>query len=230
MSFNREQETFRTFGRAKGRPLTPLVQAMWDEHFPRLKWDIDAPLPEGPLWLEIGFGGAEHLLWQAEQNPEAHLIGAEPFLNGVAKAVRGAVEGNLDNLSLHHGDVRDVLAALPDASLDRAFILFPDPWPKSRHHKRRLLRTAFIAELHRVIKPGGELRFASDIIHYVDWTLTRVKRFSGKEGGGFEFSPSSQTDWRTRPADWPGTRYEAKAEREGRTSHYFSFTKIASKG
>lgn len=221
MSFDRQNNNFRTFGRAKGRPLTPLVQQMWDDNFPRLKWDIDAPLPNGPLWLEIGFGGAEHLIWQAEHNPNVHLIGAEPFLNGVAKAVRGAVEGELDNLSLHHGDVRDVLAALPDGSLDRIFILFPDPWPKSRHHKRRLLRTKFIAELHRVLKPGGQLRFGSDIIHYVDWTLMRIKKH-----GGFEFTPETQTDWRTRPDDWPGTRYEAKAKREGRTSHYFIFNRI----
>lgn len=220
MSFDREQNKFRTFGRAKGRPLTPLVQEMWDEHFPRLKWDIAAPLPDRPLWLEIGFGGAEHLLWQAEHNPDVHLIGAEPFLNGVAKAVRGAAEGPLDNISLHHGDVRDVLAALPEGSIDRIFVLFPDPWPKSRHNKRRLLRTKFIAELHRVLKPGGQLRFGSDIIHYVDWTLTRLKRH-----GGFTFTPQAQADWRVRPDDWPPTRYEAKAIREGRTCHYFTFTR-----
>lgn len=220
MSFDREQNKFRTFGRAKGRPLTPLVQAIWDEHFPRLKWDVAAPLPKDPLWLEIGFGGAEHLLWQAEKNPDVHLIGAEPFLNGVAKAVRGVAETPLNNVSLHHGDVRDVLAALPDSSLDRIFVLFPDPWPKSRHNKRRLLRTKFIAELYRVLKPGGQLRFGSDIIHYVDWTLTRLKRH-----GGFTFTPQSQADWRVRPDDWPPTRYEAKAIREGRTCHYFIFTR-----
>jgi len=220
MSFDREQNKFRTFGRAKGRPLTPTVQAIWDEHFPQLTWDVDAPLPDGQLWLEIGFGGSEHLIWQAEHNPDIHLIGAEPFLNGVAKAVRGAAEGDLKNLSLHHGDVRDVLSALPDESLDRIFVLFPDPWPKSRHHKRRLLRTAFIAELHRVLKPGGQLRFGSDIIHYVDWTLTRLKKH-----GGFEFTPETQADWRIRPDDWPPTRYEAKAIREGRICHYFIFTR-----
>lgn len=220
MSFDREQNKFRTFGRAKGRPLTPTVQAIWDEHFPRLKWDVTAPLPKAPLWLEIGFGGSEHLIWQAAHNPNIHLLGAEPFLNGVAKAVRSAAEGELDNLSLHHGDVRDVLAALPDESLNRIFILFPDPWPKTRHNKRRLLRTKFIAELHRVLKPGGQLRFGSDIIHYVDWTLTRLKRH-----GGFEFTPDTQTDWRVRPEDWPPTRYEAKAIREGRACHYFIFTR-----
>lgn len=218
MSFNREQNTFRTFGRAKGRSLTPAVQALWDEHFPRLKWDIQAELPVSPLWLEVGFGGAEHVLWQAENNPDVHIVGAEPFLNGVAKAVRGAADGQLKNLSLHHGDVRDLMSALPDAALDRIFVLFPDPWPKSRHHKRRLLRSEFIAEIYRVLKPGGEFRFGSDIIHYVDWTLTRLKRH-----GGFDFIPEQQGDWRVRPADWPETRYQQKALREGRTCHYFIF-------
>ncbi len=221
MSFDRESDKFRTFGRAKGRPLSPHMQTIWDSAFPRLKWDMAAPLPEGELWLEIGFGGAEHLLWQAEHHPDIHLVGAEPFLNGVAKAVRGAYDSDLENLSLHHGDVRDLLEALPNASLTKIFILFPDPWPKSRHHKRRLLRSKFIAELHRVLKPGGELRFASDIIHYVDWTLSRLKRH-----GGWDFTHTENSDWRVRGDDWPGTRYEAKAGREGRPCHYFKFTKL----
>lgn len=220
MSFDRETDKFRTFGRAKGRPLSPHMQAIWNETFPKLKWDLDADLPTSNLWLEIGFGGAEHLIWQAEHHPNVHLVGAEPFMNGVAKAVRGAHDSNLTNLSLHHGDVRDLLTALPDQSLEKIFILFPDPWPKTRHHKRRLLRTKFIAELYRVLKTGGELRFASDIIHYVDWTLSRLKRH-----GGWDFTHTDNTDWRNRGADWPGTRYEAKAGREGRPCHYFKFTK-----
>ncbi len=224
MTFDRASNTYRTFGRAKGRPLSPRVQAVWDETLPKLQWAIGGPLPDlgakDELWLEIGFGGAEHLLWQAEAHPDIHLLGAEPFMNGVAKAVRGAAEANLENLSLHHGDVRDVLAALPDNALSRIFILFPDPWHKSRHHKRRLLRSEFIAELYRVLKPGGELRFASDIIHYVDWTLTRLKKH-----GGWTFTHDVGSDWRVRGDDWPGTRYEAKAGREGRPCHYFKFLK-----
>ena len=131
MSFNRQSDTFRTFGRAKGRPLSPHMQAIWDKAFPGLVWDVEAALPEGELWLEIGFGGAEHLLWQAEHHPEIHLVGAEPFLNGVAKAVRGAHDGALQNLSLHHGDVRDLLAALPDGSLAKIFISVPRPVAKA---------------------------------------------------------------------------------------------------
>ena len=225
MSFDRETDKFRTFGRAKGRRLSPHMQAVWDKAFPALKWDMEGPLPTDELWLEIGFGGAEHLLWQARHHESIHLIGAEPFLNGVAKAVRGAHDAELKNLSLHHGDVRDLLETLPENSLTKIFVLFPDPWPKTRHHKRRLLRSKFIAELHRVLKPGGELRFASDIIHYVDWTLSRLKRFSDKTGSGWDFTHTENSDWRTRGDDWPGTRYEAKAGREGRPCHYFKFTK-----
>ena len=220
MSFDRKTDKFRTFGRAKGRPLSPHVQAIWDETFPKLQWTIGADLPPQDVWLEIGFGGAEHLLWQADAHPDIHLIGAEPFMNGVAKAVRGAHDAQLKNLSLHFGDVRDVLAALPDASLSKIFVLFPDPWPKTRHNKRRLLRSEFIKELYRVLKPGGELRFASDIIHYVDWTLSRLKRH-----GGWAFTHDAVKDWRVRGDDWPGTRYEAKAGREGRPCHYFKFLK-----
>jgi len=123
MSFDRETDKFRTFGRAKGRPLSPHMQTIWNSAFPDLKWDMTAPLPAGELWLEIGFGGSEHLLWQAEHHPDIHLVGAEPFMNGVAKAVRGAHDGDLTNLSLHHGDVRDLLSALPGNSLSKIFIL-----------------------------------------------------------------------------------------------------------
>jgi len=139
-------------------------------------------------------------------------------MNGVSKAIRGAVDMKLENLSLHHGDVREVISNLPDECLDRLFVLFPDPWPKSRHHKRRLLRSQFIGELHRILKPGSEFRFGSDIIHYVDWTLRRLKRH-----GGFAFTDEQSDRWLERPEDWPSTRYQQKALREGRTCHYFSF-------
>lgn len=219
----RDKDRFRTFGRAKGRPLSPTQVDMMAESYPALEWDV----PEGyksvnqPLWLEIGFGGAEHFLHQAKLNPDTHILGAEPFLNGVAKAVRGIIDLNLENVSLHHGDVRDVLAALPDESLDRIFILFPDPWRKTRHYKRRLINEAFLEEIYRVLKPGHELRFASDIIHYVDWTITRIHHH-----GGFNWPIDRQADWREPPQDWCPTRYEAKAKREGRECHYFRFIKV----
>lgn len=218
----RDKDRFRTFGRAKGRKLSPTQSALMDEHFPRLQWDIKTKPQDlkKPLWLEIGFGGAEHLLHQAKNNPAIQILGAEPFLNGVVKAVQGVVKEDLTNVSLHHGDVRDVLAALPDHCLDRIFVLFPDPWRKSRHHKRRLINEAFLDEIYRVLKPGHEFRFASDIIHYVDWTITRVHKH-----GGFTWAANDISDWRIPPTDWCNTRYEAKAKREGRECHYFTFVK-----
>ncbi len=223
--FNQDTDRFRTFGRAKGKPLSPAQAGLMRDVFP--KFDI-GPIIEkgenpfqninGPLWLEIGFGGAEHLLWQAEQNPDVTLLGVEPFLNGVAKAVRGISDKGLKNLRLHRGDARDVLAVLPDACLEKVFVLFPDPWPKARHHKRRIINEQFIQDLHRVIRPGGHFRFGSDIIHYVDWSLTRIKAH-----GGFGWYPQRQSDWRARPDDWPSTRYLEKALREGRHGHFFEF-------
>lgn len=121
-------------------------------------------------------------------------------------------------MRLQHGDARDVLETLPDGSLDKLFVLFPDPWPKPKHHKRRLINETFLEDVHRVVKPGGEFRFGSDIIHYVDWTLTRISNH-----GGFSWHAENMSDWRVRGADWPETRYLAKALREGRTGHFFKF-------
>lgn len=220
--YYRDKDRFRTFGRAKGRKLSPTQADLMDKHFPRLTWELSngAEDIETPLWLEVGFGGAEHLLHQARLNPDVTLIGAEPFLNGVVKAVQGIVNQDLNNIRLHHGDVRDLLAALPDECLERVFVLFPDPWRKTRHHKRRLINQDFLAQIYRVLKPGCQFRFASDIIHYVDWTLTRIHHH-----GGFEWPARQKDDWRMPPPDWCHTRYEAKAKREGRECHYFTFIK-----
>ena len=228
--FNRDTQSFRTFGRAKGKPLSPAQVALMENEFPKLDFGADIKAGKNPftnilgdnsdhqLWLEIGFGGAEHLIWQAEHNPDVTLLGVEPFLNGVVKAVRGIVDKDLTNIRLNRGDARDVLRLLPDNSLDCVFVLFPDPWHKARHNKRRIINMEFIEELHRVIKPGGRFRFGTDIIHYVDWTLTRLKRH-----GGFNWPASSQEQWRNRPEDWPSTRYLEKAIREGRSGHFFEF-------
>jgi tRNA (guanine-N7-)-methyltransferase len=222
-----DPDKFRTFGRAKGRPLSPSQAARFKALYPKLKIDtgcVGAPLSGlsayEDIWFEIGFGGAEHLIWQAVNHPHVAVLGAEPFEPGVAKALTAADEQSLENLRLHHGDARDILGALADNSLGKLFVLFPDPWPKSKHHKRRLINEAFIAEAHRVLKPGGEFRFGSDIIHYIDWALTRIHRH-----GGFDWQPSSQSDWRVRGEDWPQTRYLAKALREGRSGHFFTFLK-----
>lgn len=216
----------RTFGRTKGKALSPYQQGLMETLYPRIKIG-DKPLlgldSYKHIWFEIGFGGAEHLIWQAQQNPDVAVLGVEPFLNGVAKAVRGVDEHGLDNMRVLQGDARDVLADLPDESLSRLFILFPDPWPKARHNKRRLINENLIANVHRVLKPGSEFRFASDIIHYVDWALWRIKAFKSEAGGGFDMPHERNEAWRKRPDDWPETRYEAKAIREGRPCHYFRF-------
>jgi len=220
-----DPDKFRTFGRAKGRPLSPAQSELFETIYPKIKVDcshMGAPLKGlerfDEVWFEIGFGGAEHLIWQAKHNPHAAVMGAEPFEPGVAKALTGVRDNGLENVRLQHGDARDVLESLPDNSLDKVFVLFPDPWPKSKHHKRRLINEAFLSQIFRVLKDGAEFRFGSDIIHYVDWTLMRVHAH-----GGFHWQPQQQSDWRVRGDDWPETRYLAKALREGRTGHFFRF-------
>jgi tRNA (guanine-N7-)-methyltransferase len=157
------------------------------------------------VFVELGFGGGEHLAAQARANPDALVLGAEPFVNGVASAVRHVRELGLANVRLHPGDGRELLAALPDASVDRVFILFPDPWPKTRHHKRRLVNAELVEELARVARPGAEVRFASDWADYVDWTLERFLA-----SPRFRWMADQADDWRTPPADHVTTRYEQK--------------------
>jgi tRNA (guanine-N7-)-methyltransferase len=157
------------------------------------------------VWLEIGFGGGEHLATQAERRPDVLALGAEPFLNGVASALRHIEAAALTNVRLHAGDARDLLAALPNACLDRVFILFPDPWPKLRHHKRRLIQPDVVAELVRVLKPFGRVRFATDWANYADWTLERLTG-----APTLVWTAQRADDWRLAPNDHAPTRYEAK--------------------
>jgi tRNA (guanine-N7-)-methyltransferase len=167
------------------------------------------PSPQGrggaALTLEIGFGGGEHLVAQAAAHPEQLFIGVEPFLNGVGSCLRHIEEAGAQNVRLHHGDARDVVARLPDACLDRIYILFPDPWPKTRHWKRRLIQRDFIEGLARVLKPGGDVRFATDWAHYAAWTLELFTR-----APNFSWTAERAADWREA---WEGhvtTRYEEK--------------------
>lgn len=195
----------RSFGRLKSRPIKPRQAALMETLLPRLR------LPPGPVeiagetWLEIGFGGGEHMAAQAARHPGVTVLGAEPFHNGVASAIRHVDEQGLANVRIHDGDVRDLIARLPDASVSRVFILFPDPWPKARHHKRRLVQGDTIAELARILKPGGTLRFASDWADYVDWALERVLA-----NGTFQWTAERADDWRKPPPDHVTTRYEEK--------------------
>ena len=174
--------------------------------------------PVNACWLEIGFGGGEHLLWQAARYPDVGFIACEPFIDGVVKVVDGAVTSGLDNIRIHADDARDVLPWLREASIERAFILFPDPWPKVRHHKRRLVEPRFLTALARVMAPGAELRLATDIDDYA-----RQMLLAAKPEGSFAWQARSPADWRERPADWPETRYEQKAIREGRKRYFLRF-------
>ena len=216
----------RSFGRRKGRTHGPRQARLLSEALPRFSLDLTKPFaaayptPPSALWLEVGFGGAEHLLWQAAHNPNAQLIGCEPFEDSVIKALSGIEQHGLTNLRLHPDDARPLLRWLPDASIDRAFILFPDPWPKKRHVKRRLVAAPLLDLLARVLKPGAELRVATDIGDYARTILIAVQPHPA-----FEWPARGPADWRVRGDDWPETRYERKALREGRPRYYFRFTR-----
>ncbi|MBS0275203.1 MAG: tRNA (guanosine(46)-N7)-methyltransferase TrmB [Proteobacteria bacterium] len=157
------------------------------------------------VWLEIGFGAGEHLHWQAVNHPRVGLIGAEPFVNGVAKLLSKIEEEPTPNIRIYMDDARDIISALPDASVGRVFVLFPDPWPKVRHHKRRFLQTEMLDQLARVMKPGAELRFASDDAPLLEFTLEILMAHPA-----FRWTAQCAADWHIRPLDWPQTRYEAK--------------------
>ncbi len=194
----------------------------WEENPDRRP--VDVPRLFGriaPLWLEIGFGGGEHLLHQAIANPDVNLIGCEPFINGVATLVPRLAEEKLANVRIHPGDARDLLDLLPDASIDRAFLLYPDPWPKTRHHKRRFVNAEFIDPLSRVMAKGAEFRVATDIADYVRQTL---EHFAERED--FELQTDIRAGLHAAWSDWFGTRYEAKALTAGRIPHYLTFTRL----
>ncbi len=207
----------RSFGRTRSRTIKPKQAALIDTLLPTIALDPSKPIDPLALmpgaveaWVEIGFGGGEHMAAQAARRPDVVILGAEPFWNGAASALRHIDEAELRNVRLLVGDARDLLAALPGASLDRVFIMFPDPWPKLRHHKRRLIQTETVTELARVLKPGGRLRFASDWADYVDWTLERFLAPQPGASPPFRWTAERADDWRAPPADHITTRYEEK--------------------
>jgi tRNA (guanine-N7-)-methyltransferase len=231
-----KDEARRTlFGRRKGHPLRPQQAALMQTLLPRLALDLDvaAPRPLGRLFphspddvrLEIGFGGGEHMIAEATRHPAAGFIGVEPFVNGMAKALAAIAAGELANIRLHPGDAADLLDWLPPASLTRIDLIYPDPWPKRRHWKRRFVQDASVAGIARVLRRGGELRFATDVPDYAAWTLAHLMR-----SPRFAWTAERADDWR-RP--WPGfagTRYEAKAKRAGRVPCYLVFRRTEDGG
>ena len=217
-------------GRRQGPKLRPGRQALLETLLPKLSLDLPAEglldtaslFPDArAVWLEIGFGGGEHLAVQAGAHPEVGLIGVEPFITGVAKLLNLIEEGGLTNVRILVDDARLLLTALPDASIARAFILFPDPWPKLRHHKRRIVSRSTVPELARVMRPGAELRLATDDADYARWMLEAVlaeRRFA--------WLAERAADWRERPPDWPATRYEEKARAAGRAPVFLRFERV----
>jgi tRNA (guanine-N7-)-methyltransferase len=189
----------------------------WDENPERKPLDLAALFGGREVWLEVGFGGGEHMVHQAGLNPDIGLIGCEPYINGIAMLLGKLRRADLDNVAIHPGDVRDLFDVLPDASIGRAFLLYPDPWPKARHHRRRFVTPEHLDPLARVLKPGAIFRVATDIPDYVRQTLEQVPRH------GFDWLAEGPPDWRAPWDDWLSTRYEQKALREGRVPHYLTF-------
>jgi tRNA (guanine-N7-)-methyltransferase len=220
------------FGRRKGKALRPGQAERIERLLPELRVELPEalgsldprdlfPIPPAELWLESGFGGGEHLAHQARSHPDVGFIGIEPFVNGVAKILGVVAEERLANVRVWDEDATQLLPALAPGSVDRVYLLYPDPWPKRRQRKRRFLSDENLAALARVMKPGAELRFATDIDDYAGWALARVLRSSD-----FVWDATRPRDWREPWPDWPSTRYEQKARREGRRSAYLTFRRI----
>lgn len=221
------------YGRLHGKGLRPAQKAYmedlgplspgpvgWEDNPKRTPLDIQALFEGRPVWLEIGFGSGEHLVHQASRNPDVGFIGAEPYVNGVATLLGKIRKAKVTNIRVHAGDARDLMDVLPEGSIDKAFLLYPDPWPKARHHRRRFVTPEHLEPLHSILVPGAELRIATDIPDYVRQTLEEVPR------AGFEWLAQRAQDWRTPWDDWLSTRYEQKALREGRTPHYLTFRRL----
>jgi tRNA (guanine-N7-)-methyltransferase len=215
----------RLYGRRTGHKLRSGQAALVESLLPQLTVPAIGPLgapalfgDDRPLWLEIGFGRGEHMAQQAAANPGVGIIGAEPFLDGVVGALLEVRDRGLTNIRLHNGDALDIIDRLPDASLDRVFLLHPDPWPKFRHAKRRFVNPGPLAMLARVLKPGGEFRLGTDHPVYCRWAMMQMARTPH-----FEWLVAGPADWQQRPTDWPQSRYEAKARAQGHEVWYFRY-------
>ena len=218
----------RLYGRSRGKALRPGQERLLAEALPLFSIEPEAlgagrafAAPPREVWLEIGFGAGEHLIEQAKANPDVAIVGCEPFLNGVVAALAGLERERLSNVRLRRGDAQALIEAAPDAFFSRVFMLYPDPWPKRRHHKRRVITMGMIEALARVMLGGAELRFATDVDDYAGWTLSRFLASSH-----FRWGPTRADDWRRPWPKWRPTRYEAKARCESRPSVYLTFVRL----
>ena len=226
-----QRQAFQFYGRRKGRPLRKGRQSLFDELLPRITVPLSAGVTLDPatlftprkraVWLEIGFGGGEHLAHQAAANPEIGFIGCEVFESGIASGLSHIADKKLENVRIHPEDARVLIAALQPRSLDRVFLLFPDPWPKRRHEQRRFVTRGNLDRLAELLRDGGELRIASDDPTYVEWTLRHAPIHPA-----FQWLAESPGDWLERPADAIETRYETKAREARRVPHFFRFRRL----
>jgi tRNA (guanine-N7-)-methyltransferase len=218
------------YGRRRGRPLRAGQRERQTALLPQMSFALPEnglldplglfPSAHEQIWLEIGFGGGEHLAEQAEHHPEIGFIGSEVFENGIVKLLGEIDRRRLDNVRIHPSDARPLLAALPPRSVDRVFILFPDPWPKARHHKRRLVAPATLDRLAEIMTDGAELRLATDDPSYLAWMLEHLTAHAA-----FSWTARRPADWRERLGDWPPTRYEQKARKAGRPPAFLRFVR-----
>ena len=217
----------RLYGRSQGKPLRAGQQALVEELLPRISPPAEGPVTgktlfgsDRPVHFEIGFGGGEHLAYRADLLPDHGFLGAEPFLNGVAQALGHVREGSLPNVRIHHGDALEVLRRVPDGGLTMLYLLHPDPWPKARHAKRRMMNDGPVRMFADKLKPGGEFRFGTDHAVYLRHALMVMRRFTAE----FEWLVEGPQSWQQRPSGWPETRYERKARDVfGHEVWYFRF-------
>ena len=229
-----EDTEYRFYGRRQGRPLKPKRVRLVEELLPKLR--VVAPVstgkdaagtldpaslfetPKSAYWLEIGFGGGEHLASMAANNPDIGIIGCEPFVNGVASLLAVVDDQGLQNVRIFDDDVRYLLPTFVDGAFERVFLLYPDPWPKKKHNRRRMVNDENLATFARILKNHGEFRFASDSMDYIRWTLSHVAANSN-----FQWMAARPGDWRVRPSDMIETRYEAKARAKGSACVYLRY-------
>ena len=207
----------RSYGRVNGRKLRPMQQELLDNLLPKLAVDIDGEFPK-PLHLEIGFGYGEHLFGLAQKYPDVNFIGCEPFVNGVATLLKYINESDVSNINILHGDARLLIDKLPESSVERVFILFPDPWPKAKHHKKRIICEENLKALARIMPKGARLDIATDHVEYGEWIAEKL-------ADSTYFAENKSVGAFAQPADWVETRYQQKARAEGREARFFNYVK-----